>query len=220
MDYFVEQGANDQEVQTIIRRKYGERARILSRKEVRSGGVLGLFRRRAVEVTGYCSHAPQPQRSASRGSMHEERQKILDTVRPPLHQQTSPPVAAQTPASEREQTAPDRGEPSRRVNSDSSNSPSLDAVLTEIRSLRDRMDTSAPSGSEPAGIQRTREILEDNDFSNGYIREIIARLRTDCTMDELDDGEGIMNLVGDWIEQSIRIYPWQERRKRPHVFVL
>ncbi len=210
MDYFVEQGANDQEVQTIIRRKYGERARILSRKEVRSGGVLGLFRRRAVEVTGYCSHAPQTQRSASRGSMHEERQKILDTVRPPLQEQAPRTSGGGAGA----------GEPTGTPRSEAPGSPGLDAVLTEIRSLRERMDNSGTTGSEPAGIQQTREILEDNDFSNGFIREIVARLRTDCTLDELDDGEAVMNMVRDWIEQSIRIYPWQERRKRPHVFVL
>lgn len=230
MDYFVEQGATDQEVQTIIRRKYGERARILSRKEVRSGGVLGLFRRRAVEVTGYCSHAPQPQRSASRGSMHEERRKILDTVRPPLKDPASSSPEVTTTGGQRERppeyrgTAPEtptatNGDPVSRQR-ESSDSGGLEAVLSEIRSLRERMDSTGSSGNEPAGIQQTREILEDNDFSQGYIRDIIARLRTDCTMDELDDAQGVLSLVGDWIEQSIHIYPWQERRKHPHVFVL
>ncbi len=221
MDYFVEQGANDQEVQTIIRRKYGERARILSRKEVRSGGVLGLFRRRAVEVTGYCSHAPQTQRSASRGSMHEERQKILDTVRPPLREAGSPAPGSSGSDTDTEAVSKaGAGDSSTKREADAASSSGLDAVLTEIRSLRERMDNSGSSGGEPAGIQQTREILEDNDFSNAFIREVVARLRTDCTMDELDDGETVMNMVRGWIEQSIRIYPWQERRKRPHVFVL
>ncbi|MEX2443569.1 MAG: flagellar biosynthesis protein FlhF [Alkalispirochaeta sp.] len=243
MDYFVEQGANDQEVQTIIRRKYGERARILSRKEVRSGGVLGLFRRRAVEVTGYCSHAPQPQRSAPRGSMHEERRKILDTVRPPLQEpparafsgggsgsgasgsgasggNAASPQGQENSADSRQADVGSGIEQQSNSRRDPSGSGGLDAVLSEIRSLRERMDSTEKSGGEPAGVQRVREILEDNDFSNRYIREVISRLRTDCTMDELDDAQGILKKVGDWIEKSIQVYPWQERRKRPHIFVL
>ncbi len=228
MDYFVEQGANDQEVQTIIRRKYGDRARILSRKEVRSGGVLGLFRRRAVEVTGYCSHAPQPQRSNQRGSMHEERRKILDTVRPPLQQQppSAPPAAAVTPppqesspAARPVEAAGSAGQENE-APQDGAGSSGLDAVLSEIRSLRERMDNTGDGASEPAGIQRIREILEDNDFSLRYIREMITRLRSESTIEELDDAPAILTKVSGWIEETIQIYPWQERRKRPHVFVL
>ncbi|MFA7567764.1 MAG: flagellar biosynthesis protein FlhF, partial [Alkalispirochaeta sp.] len=77
MDYFVEQAANDQDVQALIRRKYGDRARILARKEIRTGGVFGLFKRRAIEVTGYCTHAPQTRGVISKTTIGEERRKIL-----------------------------------------------------------------------------------------------------------------------------------------------
>ena len=231
MDYFVERGTDDQEVQTIIRRKYGDRARILSRKEVRSGGVFGLFQKRAVEVTGYCSHAPQPRSVGVRGSMHEERRKILDSVRAPqtaaqAGAATQAGAAGQTGAAA--QTGAEAGNDGPSGASAGANagqggngaSVGLETVLSEIRSLRKRVDEGTETGGDPEAIQRVRDVLEDNDFSPAYIRRTIERLRNECSLSELEEPEPILERVGTWISDGIHVYPWQERRKRPHVFVL
>jgi flagellar biosynthesis protein FlhF len=244
MDYFVERGASDQDVQTIIRRKYGERARILSRKEIRTGGVLGLFRKRAVEVTGYCSHAPQP--STSRGSMLEERQKILESV----HAARSRGVAEDARAGDSGVGAAREGGNSRTTVADGASSAGaaatgggnplraaspvslqtvtgdgippagLDAVLSEIRILQAKVDSRGDGGGEPAGVVRVREVLEENDFSHGYVRRIVARLREECSIAELEDLDATLRRVSEWIAETIAVYPWQERRRHPHVFVL
>lgn len=226
MDYFVERGADDHEVQAIIRRKYGDRARILSRKEVRTGGVLGLFQKRAIEVTGYCSHAPQP-RPASRGSMHEERRKILETVRtgsgdgdPPSQSPQRPTGGGDGPGSSQSDDGVATGPRTERRPASGDPPAGFDAVLSEIRLLRERVDQGGGNNDEPPGITRVRELLEENDFSGDYIRETVRRLREECSMAELDDEAAVLERVTRWIDDAIDIYPWQERRNRPHVFVL
>lgn len=209
MDYFVEQAATDQEVQAIIRRKYGDRARILARKEIRTGGVLGLFRKRVVEVTGYCSHAPHA-RVSGRGTMVEERRKILETVRQghgtpaaPTSGGTASTVVAERPAEKAENTV------------------GLDVVLSELRSLKEHMGRGGGQSSDDhETLARVRDILEENDFSPSYVRGIMDRLRSECSVEELENAAEIDERVVRWIAESIRVYPWQERPRRPHVFVL
>lgn len=234
MDYFVEQAASDEEVQSLIRRKYGDRARILSRKELRSGGILGMFQKRVVEVTGYCSHAPAARSGTGRGSMSEERRKILDAVRgatqAPARMEdgstaagtTASPSFATAPAQAHATSVGATGNPPAAPGAAPSSAPaaSLDTVLTELRSLRETVGRSTPESAEPEGITRLREILEDNDFGPGYIRGMVDRLRRECSFAELSDVDRVLQRSVTWIEESIDVYPWQERRKRPHVFVL
>ena len=53
MRYFTVRGANSQEALAEMMRQYGPDACIQSHRTVRVGGVLGLFARPAVEITGY-----------------------------------------------------------------------------------------------------------------------------------------------------------------------
>ncbi len=82
MQYFIEQATSHREAEAKVRRKYGERARIMSHKSVRVGGFLGLFAREGVEVTGYFSDEPvrrePPRRSAD---VEDEKKKILGSVK-------------------------------------------------------------------------------------------------------------------------------------------
>jgi len=145
MDYFVEQAPTDQEVHAIIRKKYGDRARVMARKEIRTGGVLGLFQRTAVEVTGYCTHAPM--KTVNRGTAAEERSKILEQVRG------------------RESS----GEAQDSSVVDGKNAGSFESVLSEIRALRDSISTRGDDGThrEPVALEQMRQVLEENDFSAG-----------------------------------------------------
>ncbi|MDE0026742.1 MAG: hypothetical protein OXP69_20210, partial [Spirochaetaceae bacterium] len=58
MRYFTVRGANSQEALAEMMRQYGPDACIQSHRTVRVGGVLGLFARPAVEITGYVDGTP------------------------------------------------------------------------------------------------------------------------------------------------------------------
>ena len=82
MQYFTEQAPTHREALQKIRSKYGDRAKVLTHRTVRTGGVFGLFTREGIELSGYLSPEeqgkpkPRPQDKAM-----EEKQKILENVR-------------------------------------------------------------------------------------------------------------------------------------------
>ena len=53
MEYFTETASTYREARDKIDAKYGERAKILTRRSIRVGGVLGMFTREGVEISGY-----------------------------------------------------------------------------------------------------------------------------------------------------------------------
>jgi flagellar biosynthesis protein FlhF len=74
MQYFTEQGRSHQEVDERVRMKYGDSARVLTRRTIHTGGFLGLFMREGIEVTGYIAQDAGRKRSAD---IEAEKQKIL-----------------------------------------------------------------------------------------------------------------------------------------------
>jgi flagellar biosynthesis protein FlhF len=77
MQYFTEQALTQKEALERIRVKYGDNARVLSHRSIRLGGVLGLFTKEGVEVTGYITKEPLRKPL----DMEEEKKKILAQVK-------------------------------------------------------------------------------------------------------------------------------------------
>src|SRR6056297_1352638 len=77
MQYFTEQAPTHHEALEKIRKKYGERAKILTHRTVRVGGFIGLFAREGVEMTGYIAQENMTDR---KNRLEEEKKKILDSV--------------------------------------------------------------------------------------------------------------------------------------------
>ncbi len=78
MQYFTEQGRSHQEVDERVRMKYGDAARILTRRTIHTGGFLGLFMKEGIEVTGYIAQDVVRKRAAD---LEAEKKKILNSVK-------------------------------------------------------------------------------------------------------------------------------------------
>ncbi len=77
MEYFTEIASNYREAMDKISTKYGERAKILTRRSVRIGGVLGLFTKEGIEMSGYLSDDHNKRKKLN---LEAEKRKILETV--------------------------------------------------------------------------------------------------------------------------------------------
>lgn len=96
----------------------------------------------------------------------------------------------------------------------------LEQVLKEVRSIKERMDTfQAPQTETHESIRQIEELLARNEFSYAYISDMIARLKKEFSLEELDDFNRVQERVTDWIADSIDIYPLRFRQK-PQVFTL
>jgi flagellar biosynthesis protein FlhF len=168
LQYFTIEAPTPREALEQMRRQYGQEARILTHKSVRRGGVLGLFSREAVEITGYIGKKVKSPTSAQ--AMEESRQRILADAR-------------------REQ--------------------SLQLILKEIESLKANLgkeDVGKPADM-PAGLARIESILQLNDFTPTFTEEILARIRRDFSLEDLDNFAVLQTQVLDWIGEQIQIYP-------------
>ena len=77
MEYFTEIASNYREAMDKISAKYGGRAKILTRRSVRIGGVLGMFTKEGIEMSGYLSDDNNKRKKMN---LEDEKRKILETV--------------------------------------------------------------------------------------------------------------------------------------------
>jgi len=184
MQYFTEQAHSHREALELVRAKYGEQAQILSHRSVRAGGILGLFKHEEVEVTGYIRPAPRPEvQVRAKVDLEEEKRKILEKA---------------------------RGEQQPRADE------ALDRVLQEIRDLKGRMDDRPREAEAEAedheSIRRVDALLAQNDFTEAYRRDIVARMRREFTLEALEDWDAVESRVIGWIGDSIEV--WAPERAR------
>ena len=92
----------------------------------------------------------------------------------------------------------------------------MDEMNRTINTMNSNMNTS---GELHPTIQRIEEVLEQNEFTMSYIRMIENKIRTQFSLEELDDYNLVERYVVDWIGESIQIS--QERPFRPpHVVII
>ncbi|MDA3941808.1 MAG: flagellar biosynthesis protein FlhF [Spirochaetia bacterium] len=78
MEYFTETASTDREAMDKINAKYGERAKILTRRSVRIGGVLGMLTKEGIEMSGYLSDDIQKRKKIN---LETEKTKIIDSAK-------------------------------------------------------------------------------------------------------------------------------------------
>ncbi len=69
-------------------------------------------------------------------------------------------------------------------------------------------------------IKRMEELLEENEFTPSYIRGISARIRSEFSLDELNDEGKVEAKVVEWIGESIELYPHRDLARKPTVLIL
>jgi flagellar biosynthesis protein FlhF len=77
MEYFTIQGATPREALATMKRLYGPEARIQSHRPVRVGGVMGLFSRHGVEITGFVEPSAPEHAAPEATDLDDEKRKIL-----------------------------------------------------------------------------------------------------------------------------------------------
>lgn len=228
MDFFIEQAATEDDAERLVRHKYGERAKILSRREVRSGGVFGLFGRRAVEVTGYCpptalratggavGKSPTAKRNVPEG-VGVEGLRMIEAIR--AQNRPSYGAPATVPATGDGDLRPAGvavavGGPTNAATG------GVDEVLSELRALKKQLAVGSSATKELESISLLRRTLLENDFSAEFTEEIIARGRAELPLDALSDSATLNARAVDWIAESVRVLPNNDRPAKPRVVAL
>jgi flagellar biosynthesis protein FlhF len=213
MEYFTEQARTYSDCLEKIRKKYGSRANILVQKTIRMGGVLGLFSREGVEMSGVVAY--DFGKTASEGGAF------------PRTELSSRPSAAGFESPSRAEPRPpmDFETEKKRIlaAAGSKTDPTLQLVLSEVRTIKEKIqaaNTVSASGPDHPSIIRIREILHQNDFTSHYTENIIDRIRGEFSLGALEDFDALQDRVVEWIGESISIYKEDAHFRRPRIMVL
>jgi flagellar biosynthesis protein FlhF len=218
MEFFTEQAYTYSACVNKIREKYGDRANILTQKNIRMKGLLGIFPRDGVEMSGIVSYdfaktasaglprgAPVPQAGAGpRASPPGTAPGVTPGIMPlDFEAEKKKLLAAARPKVD----------------------PNLQLVLSEVRSIKETLKagTMAPAAAgetEHAAIKRIREILALNDFTANYAGNLTDRIRKEFSLEDLENFDAVEDKVVEWIGESIRVYKEEESRLRPRIMVL
>ncbi len=241
MDILSEQAATYDECLQKIRARYGSDVHILRQKKVKTGGVFGFFERDAIELyfmlsrpgfrpqTGYTGASVQgdslpPGAARAPTDFDRERKKIIrEAVK------TAPSLASRVPEIRPSAASPATTSPAQggrldaALGSAGAAGEQLDTILRAVRKLEEKIDREQGSPDALSGehetVSKIEELLERNDFSTGFVKAFLSRIRSEFSLDELDDFDRVQDAVVKWIGESISIVS-QDCPSRPRIIAL
>ncbi|HNY23038.1 MAG TPA: flagellar biosynthesis protein FlhF, partial [Treponemataceae bacterium] len=218
MDILSEQAATYEDCIAKIRQKYGPNIQILRQKKIRMGGFMGFWERDGIELYFMLSRdparfVPKPQ------EFDEERKKILRQAvssSPELAAKMGPSIAAMESRAQGGQNAPV-------APMSQSDKDRMEAILRAVKNLEAKIDRPSgrenDSASEHETLAKLESLLELNDFSASYTRNMISRAKAEFSLEDLDDYDAVQETVLRWIGESIPVSP-NSGTARPRVIVL
>lgn len=182
-------GRDEEDCRRMLFNMFGSRYQIIGSRTILKGGFLGLGQKEYCEVR----YIVKPLPMSSSESFEQTRRQLIEKI-----------TGGQGNSISVSQLA----------NIDKK----LEELQNSIDSKLSNISVGAASSEHPS-IQKIENLLVQNEFSLSYINAIKNRLKTDLSVDELDNFDAVQRTVVDWIGKSISIYP-ETIHKAPHVIIL
>lgn len=96
----------------------------------------------------------------------------------------------------------------------------ITALSKKMEELSTAISNLPSSQQSIPSIKRMEELLEENEFTPSYIKKITSRIRSEFSLDELNDEELVQEKVVEWIGESIELYPDKKFSRKPTVLIL
>ncbi|MDR1899282.1 MAG: flagellar biosynthesis protein FlhF [Treponema sp.] len=210
LEYFVEQGEDLNECHSKILQKYGSRYTVVNRRDIRIGGIFGLFARKGIEVTFYIP--PNYSKSAA-GFPGFGQQSYPQSYQPPVSSSSAPPRPPLEFEEAKKMVLAAAGR-------ESSPAATIQQVLNEVRTIKEKLDGEDTRAEDHPSLSRIAGILTHNDFTSSYIKDLLDRARREFSLEDLNNFDVVQDRVLEWIGESITIYRESEFQKRPRIIIL
>jgi flagellar biosynthesis protein FlhF len=211
-ELLIEQGMSRMDCELKIAQKYNRPFHIISQKDIRIGGFLGFLTKPGVQVEFYFSPMA-----------------YKNPLTPGYHVNAPVSWHASDPAPRRGQyAAGDLEEEKKKVlaaarkNIDEISASGREAsqqILDMFKELKEKIESGGKKEEHPA-FTRAADILNQNDFSQNYIKGMVDRMRRELTLDTLDDSNAVEEKLLEWIGESISIYTEEKNLPKPRIMVL
>lgn len=203
MDMYIEQGESLMDCKHKIAAKYKRPFNILSQKDIRLGGVLGLFSKKGIQVEFYFpQHYKSSEPSTHGWNMPDVVLKQRQATE--LEEEKKKVLAAAYGAKKNVDEAAVNGRETSQV------------ILDTLKELTEKIN--GRTDEHPAFI-RARELLKANDFSDNYVNTMLEKLKKELSLEQLENPDLVQDNLLIWIGESISVYNEGEHRK-PRIMVL
>ena len=190
-----------------IREQWGDDYNIIEKRQTTMPKFLGIGSRPAVEVTyKVVDTAPirdrmqevnaRPARSPSTSTTQREKEETLRQLIDTLGKTNGNPGAGLFSQND------------------------LSALTKKIEELSSAISNLPTTKQTIPVITKIEKMLEENEFTPAYIRMISDRIRSEFSLDELNDEEKVQKQVVEWIGESVELYPHLELVRKPTVLIL
>lgn len=204
---FTVTGRTESECREKIAKKYGEReVQIISTRNKLSPGVLGFFQREYVEIEFQLLSKPEEE------SKEESVEVSAPGGKAPGASDGGDWLDARSALlkkNPRLQSVIQMGELSAQ----------LESFKSEMQEQMENLMHAAQGGAEPETVRKIQAILEENEFTSDYIKKICFRLKSELSLNELNDFDLAQEKVLAWISDSIKIAP-AVRGKSPRIIII
>ncbi|MDR0503710.1 MAG: AAA family ATPase [Treponema sp.] len=190
MEMFFQQGMSRKDCELKIIEKYSRPFHILSEREIRLGGLFGLFTKPGVEVGFYFS----PVVNSHKLDLEEEKKKVIAAAK-----------------KNQEQSAALNMEASKAI---------LDSLNEIKQKIDSGSKSNNRQVEEHPAFFQTAQLLRQNDFSEKYIGVILEKLRKELPLETLDNPDLLQDRLLEWIGESIDIYSDESLARKPRIMVL
>ena len=218
MELFVEQDSTYDKCLKKITKKHGDAVTIWRRKDAKISRLFGLLEKDVVEVTftindtlpqrpSLLSEQQPPVRPAPRvahvNSLNdeEERRKIVTRYA------NKNPAAADELRQYVDMTSKKSPEKKPASVSTPEQAQSLDKLAETVERLVTEMkkQNASQTDAEHANIVKVQKILEENDFSLSYIKELSTRLKSELSYTEIENFLTVQKKLFELLAESIKI---------------
>ena len=226
MELFVEQDSTYDKCLKKITKKHGDAVTIWRRKDAKISRLFGLLEKDVVEVTftindtisprpSLLSEQQPPVRPTPRVTRvnsfndEEERRKIVTRYA------NKNPAAADELRQYVDMTSKKTSEKKPAPASMPGQGQSVEKLAETVERLvveMNKQNASRPD-AEHAHIVKVQKILEENDFSPSYIKELSARLKNELSYTEIENFLTVQKKLFELLAESIKIKPAGEQPK-------
>ncbi|AGT43065.1 flagellar biosynthesis protein FlhF [Treponema pedis] len=216
MEALVEEAATYEKCLEKIQEKYGPNVIISRIENGKAGGLRGWLGKNSVRLVFTIQNKPFVPKAAKEDKEEDSHQKTPDTYVKhtpsfvPPDEKTARMVILQHAASQSGEIAKKitpfiKREENQKESDFSLQNDDLRRLTETVKKLTEQINEKRGFSSEHENIKKITQILEENDFTNGYIYSLCEKINNELSLNELDDFEVLQKKVIGWIADSILI---------------
>jgi len=211
MELYKEQGTSRKDCELKIMEKYKRQFHIMSEKEIRTGGFLGLFPKQCVEVEFYFTpilnkpHGYNPAGIPPSLNVSDIAESRARQYLPPNLEEEKRKVIAAAGKDYNAIAASGRE--------------AAQQVIDMFNELKQTIEAGGKK-EEHSAFVRAAELLKANDFSENYTAGMLERMRKELSLETLDNFDTVQDYLIEWIGESISIYKDDINTRKPGIMVL